>query len=65
MMEICSELRKETALWLLTRVLFLFVIQWGVGTMYQISTNISTERHWYTRVYPKVSGLAAWSKNCK
>jgi hypothetical protein len=24
----------------------------------------SEEKH-YTRVYPKVSGLAAWSENCK
>jgi hypothetical protein len=25
----------------------------------------SCDFHQYTRVYPKVSGLAAWSKNCK
>jgi hypothetical protein len=28
-----------------------------------LKEKISLERH--TRVYPKVSGLAAWSENCK
>jgi hypothetical protein len=29
--------------------------------------RIKKKKHliWYTRVYPKVSGLASWSENCK
>jgi hypothetical protein len=28
-------------------------------------TNFDVSNTFYTRVYPKVSGLAAWSENCK
>jgi len=39
----------------------LFEIRWDIHTY--IHTYIYIHTH--TRVYPNVSGLAAWSENCK
>jgi hypothetical protein len=39
------------------------VSQWYL--QYMIRWTFKTQQYECTRVYPKVSGLAAWSENCK